>query len=104
MAARAHLIDHDGRSDHLEEEHIMSRWLTTGLLTLALHASVGAQQWPNWRGPSASGVSPATNLPVTWSDTQNVAWKSPIRGLGISSPIVWGDLVVVTSQVGSGEA
>lgn len=67
-------------------------------------ASLAAQHWPNWRGPSASGVSPATNLPVTWSDSQNVAWTAPVRGLGISSPIVWGDLVIVTSQIGSGEA
>jgi outer membrane protein assembly factor BamB len=41
---------------------------------------------------------------VKWSDTEGVAWKAPIRGLGISSPIVWGDRVFVTSQVGSGIA
>jgi outer membrane protein assembly factor BamB len=89
----------------------MSRSLLTGLFVIASAAALAAQQpaqsgvegWPNWRGPSASGVSSSTNLPVTWSDTQNVAWKAPIRGLGISSPIAWGDLVIVTSQDGTGE-
>ena len=62
-----------------------------------------AQNWPQWRGPAASGVSSETRLPERWSDADNVAWKAKLRGLGISSPIVWGDLVFVTSQAGSGE-
>jgi len=62
-----------------------------------------AENWPHWRGPSASGVSGEQQLPDRWSDTENVAWKARLTGVGISSPIVWGDLVFVTSQVGSGE-
>src|SRR6185312_16469098 len=50
-----------------------------------------------------AGVSIERNLPVEWSDTRSVAWKSPVRGLGISSPIVWNEIVVVTSQAGTGE-
>ncbi|HEX5069787.1 MAG TPA: PQQ-binding-like beta-propeller repeat protein, partial [Vicinamibacterales bacterium] len=65
---------------------------------------VHADNWPHWRGPSASGVSPETGLPSVWSEAAGVAWKSPIRGLGVSSPIVWGERVIVTSQVGSGAA
>src|SRR5262245_47393322 len=61
-----------------------------------------AQDWPHWRGPSASGVSPERGLPTRWSETENIAWKAPIRGLGISSPIVHGNFVFVTSQAGSG--
>src|SRR6185312_2802739 len=64
--------------------------------------SLQARQWPQWRGPSASGVSPERNLPTRWGDSDNVAWKAAIRGLGISSPIVSGNLVIVTSQAGSG--
>ena len=70
------------------------------LIVLAAH--LGADHWPHWRGPAATGVSSESQLPVRWSDRENVAWKVPIPGLGISSPIVWGDLVVVTSQAGSG--
>ena len=71
---------------------------TLGLLA----AELNADNWPHWRGPSASGVSSEAKLPVRWNDSENVAWKTPVNGLGISSPIVWGDLVVVTSQAGSG--
>src|SRR5678815_3617853 len=63
-----------------------------------------AENWPNWRGPTSTGVSKESGLPVKWSDSENVVWKAPIKGLGISSPIVWGDSVFVTSQVGSGVA
>lgn len=73
-------------------------------LAILLAVSVGvvhAQNWPHWRGPSASGVSAETGLPTRWSNTEGIAWKASIRGLGVSSPIVWGDRVFVTSQVGS---
>ena len=59
-----------------------------------------APQWPQWRGPSSAGVSTEADLPTTWSATENLAWKTPLAGLGASSPIVWGDRVIVTSQVG----
>ena len=61
-----------------------------------------AENWPHWRGPDATGVSSETGLPLTWSDTENIAWKAAFRGLGISSPIVSGNRVFVTSQTGSG--
>jgi outer membrane protein assembly factor BamB len=73
------------------------------LLVSAATASLHAVQWPTWRGPSTSGVSGDRGLPVEWSDTQTVAWKVPIRGLGVSSPIATGNLVIVTSQAGTGE-
>jgi len=73
------------------------------MLSGLLGVGIDAEQWPHWRGPSASGVSPEQGLPVRWSDAENIAWKAPIAGLGVSSPIVWGDHVVVTSQLGSGE-
>jgi outer membrane protein assembly factor BamB len=73
------------------------------VLVSALGVNVDTQNWPQWRGPAASGVSSEAGLPERWSDTDNVAWKAKLRGLGISSPIVWGDLVFVTSQAGSGE-
>jgi outer membrane protein assembly factor BamB len=75
--------------------------IVTALFALVT-VEIAAEHWPHWRGPSASGVSAEAKLPARWSDTENVAWKAPLRGLGISSPIVWGDLVVVTSQGGSG--
>jgi hypothetical protein len=71
-------------------------------LLIAMVTNVHAENWPNWRGPAASGVSSETGLPVTWSDGENIAWKAQFRGLGVSSPIVWSDRVFVTSQLGGG--
>ena len=59
-----------------------------------------ADNWPQWRGPEGTGVTSERDLPVRWGPEQNVAWKTPIRGLGVSSPVVLGDRVIVTSQVG----
>jgi outer membrane protein assembly factor BamB len=59
-----------------------------------------AANWPQWRGPSGLGVSDESGLPTTWSARENIAWSAALRGLGSSSPIVWGDQVFVTSQVG----
>jgi outer membrane protein assembly factor BamB len=60
------------------------------------------QDWPHWRGPLGTGVSPETGVPSTWSATENVAWKAPLGGRGVSTPIVVGDRVIVTSQRGTG--
>jgi len=50
-----------------------------------------AQNWPNWRGPNGDGTSIETNLPVKWDSITNVVWKSPVPGIGHSSPIIWED-------------
>lgn len=73
-----------------------------GALTLALATGVGAghaEDWPQWRGPNGDGVSKDKGFPTRWS-ADSVAWKARLGGLGISSPIVWGDRVFVTSQSG----
>lgn len=72
----------------------------TLIVMFGITALLHADNWPQWRGPSATGVSAETGLPDRWSDSENIAWKAPLRGLGISSPVVWGDRVFVTSQVG----
>jgi outer membrane protein assembly factor BamB len=64
-------------------------------------ASLSAD-WPNWRGPDASGVAPDRTLPIRWSAKDNVAWKAALAGAGVSTPIVSGDRVYVTSQIGAG--
>lgn len=74
------------------------------LVTPASYAH--AQNWPSFRGPEASGVASGTP-PVSWdvARSTNVAWKTTIPGLAHSSPIVWGDLIYVTTSVAeSGKA
>ncbi|HEX8031939.1 MAG TPA: PQQ-binding-like beta-propeller repeat protein [Vicinamibacterales bacterium] len=72
------------------------------VLVLVLGAAASANDWPHWRGPSASGVAAVSPLPSTWNTTTNVAWQTPLQGAGVSSPIVSGNYVYVTSQVGDG--
>ena len=55
--------------------------------------------WPEWRGPLGTGEAPEATPPREWSTTKNVAWKTEIPGVGKSSPIVWNDLVVVTTAI-----
>ncbi len=66
------------------------------VLTMGLPTAVG--NWPGWRG-DGGGVSSETDLPLKWSETEGVAWKTPIPGAGHSSPIVWGDRVFVTTAI-----
>ena len=56
--------------------------------------------WPQWRGPDGQGHAPdAHDLPVTWSETENVAWKTPLPGRGWSSPVIEGDRIWLTTAV-----
>ncbi|MDA0204162.1 MAG: PQQ-binding-like beta-propeller repeat protein [Acidobacteria bacterium] len=54
--------------------------------------------WPQWRGPNLNGSSSvARNLPVTWSATENVAWRVALPSWSAATPAIWGDTVFVTS-------
>jgi outer membrane protein assembly factor BamB len=57
----------------------------------------GAKYWPRWRGPSGQGVATGSGYPDTWSDTQNVLWRTRVPGRGHSSPIVWADRIFLTT-------
>src|SRR5215468_226765 len=60
---------------------------------------LAAGDWPQFRGPSSLGISAETGLPLRWSTSENLAWKTRLAGFGASSPIVTGALVIVTSQI-----
>ncbi len=62
-------------------------------------ASDDETNWPQWRGPNASGISTEKNLPTEWSDTKNVQWKTEIPGRGHSSPIIWGTKIFLTTSI-----
>src|SRR6476619_5494828 len=59
---------------------------------------VHADNWPQFRGPAGSGILDE-KLPTEWSADKTIAWKAKIEGYGWSSPIVWGDKVIVTTAV-----
>jgi outer membrane protein assembly factor BamB len=83
-------------------KNCLHRWTQSFFLFLfflflpCLHAG----DWPQWRGPSSDGTSVESGLPVRWSASEHIAWKVKLAGLGASSPIVYGDKVIVTSQEG----
>ena len=78
------------------------RVLLSTILSFLVAASVTAQDWPQWRGPGGLGVSPETGIATRWSPGDNVAWQTPLEGLGTSTPVVWGDRIFLTSQLGTG--
>ena len=55
--------------------------------------------WPAWRGQRHNGISNSHSAPTSWSDTENVVWKSPIPGRGHSSPVVCGDQVILATAL-----
>jgi outer membrane protein assembly factor BamB len=59
--------------------------------------------WPQWRGPLANGVAPQADPPLTWSETSNVKWKTPIPGEGDSTPIVWENRIFLLSAISTGK-
>lgn len=68
-------------------------------LSLVASASRDEGYWPQWRGPDGLGISAEKNLPSEWSPTKNIRWKTPIRGRGHSSPIIWGNRIFLTSSI-----
>ncbi len=71
------------------------------ILLLFVHSTLAGDNWPQFRGPD-NGHSDATGLPVTWSETENVVWKTPIHGRAWSSPVVWGDQIWLTTATEDG--
>lgn len=76
---------------------------TTFLLAVCIPAT-GAENWPGFRGPTGQGISAETGVPLTWSATENVAWKTAIPGEGWSSPIIYGEHMFVTSTTDEGRS
>jgi len=69
------------------------------VFVLASAGSAASQEWPEFRGPGAQGHSAATNVPLEWSETQNIAWKTAVPGLGWSSPVIANGRVWLTTAV-----
>ncbi len=75
--------------------------VTLAIVVSAIGISHAADEWPQFRGPRANGHADSTKLPLTWSETENVAWKTAIPGTGHSSPVISGDQIWVTTAVES---
>jgi outer membrane protein assembly factor BamB len=69
------------------------------LMIFSCVASSGAEDWPQFRGANGTGTTLETNLPATWDQSTNIAWRTALPGRGWSSPIVWGDRIFITTAV-----
>ena len=76
--------------------------VTTLALLLVTAEPAVAQHWPQWRGPDGLGVSADTDIATRWGPDENIAWRVPLEGLGTSTPVIWGDRIFLTSQLGTG--
>ena len=63
-----------------------------------------AENWPEFRGLTGQGHSGERGLPLTWSETENVAWKVPIPGRGWSSPVLIDDQIWLTTAMDDGRS
>lgn len=68
-------------------------------LTVVVLSQAASADWPQFRGPGGQGISEADQIPVRWSDTENVVWKTPIDGLAWSSPAVVEGRIYITTAV-----
>lgn len=83
---------------------MVMRFCTPVLALLGWGLAASAATWPEFRGPTGQGHSDARRVPLEWSETKNVVWKTPIPGTGWSSPVVWGRQVWMTTALGEGRS
>lgn len=80
------------------------------VLCLFMCAGVGAEVaekdscWPAWRGPGLDGMAVSGNPPVTWSESKNIKWKIDLPGESSSTPVVWGNKIIIQTAVPGNEA
>src|SRR5262245_15554216 len=67
-------------------------------------APTAMDNWPQWRGPLANGMSPKAKPPIQWSETNSIRWKIELPAKGHSSPIVFGDSIYLLGATPVGEA
>ena len=77
------------------------RTLLTVAAALCLTTAAQAQEWSRFLGPNGSGTGKAPELPAQFTDS-SYAWKTDLPGTGVSSPVVWGDQIILTAELPEG--
>ena len=75
------------------------RFLAVLILGSVISVAGASDDWPQFRGPGGQGHGGGTGLPVRWSETENVAWKAAVEGVGWSSPVVLGEKIWMTTAL-----
>ena len=78
---------------------LMLLFLVSGVMSSQAGDREYNNNWPAWRGPLFTGEALKGAPPTVWSETKNVKWKIPVPGKGLSSPVIWGDRLFITSTV-----
>ena len=76
-------------------------WLTAVLL-VSSNVPATAADWSRFRGPGGAAASTDRNVPLAWSETENVIWKTRLPGHGSSSPVIHEDRIFLTAYSGYG--
>ena len=82
-------------------KHILRNTLTLLLGVFILVGALYAENWHQWRGPNNDGISHETDVPIQWSQTENVKWRLPLPGEAASTPIISEDKIFLTSAEGN---
>ena len=82
------------------QKHALRNALTFLLVVFILTANSFADNWQQWRGPSNDGISQETDIPIQWSQTENVRWRLPLPGEAASTPVAWENKIFLTSAEG----
>jgi outer membrane protein assembly factor BamB len=72
------------------------------MIFLAVAGAQADENWPNFHGPTNDNHSDAKDLPLIWSETENVVWKTPIHDSGWSSPVIWQNQIWLTTATDDG--
>jgi outer membrane protein assembly factor BamB len=75
-------------------------FILVGAVVAGLASAAAAENWPQWRGPQLNGISREANLPLRWTQQENVAWKLPLPGRSGSTPIIWDDRIFLNVAEG----
>ena len=75
--------------------------LAAALMVSLAAMNLSAANWPAWRGADGDGLCTETNVPLRWSPTENICWRTPLPEPGNSTPVVWNDHIFVTQNIGS---
>jgi outer membrane protein assembly factor BamB len=79
------------------------RFVGFALASLAMIGKVQAENWPQWRGPFGTGLSPEQRISIVWHEDRGLYWKAALPEWGTSTPAIWDDSIFVTSHTGDNQ-
>ena len=93
----------NSRDGHTSNLCLLAGVLLAGTGSLFAAANDSPSNWPQWRGPQGNGLVSQGNPPTKWSETENVKWKVKLPGKGTSTPIIWGNQILIQTAIPTGK-